>query len=247
MFDINYVCAALKEGARTLALQNTERKNRALAHVADALAKHRDSILEANRRDMERARAAGMSAPLLDRLLLNGQRLNEAAESVRVVIASPDPVGEVVSGRRLPNGLVINEVRTPLGVAAIIYESRPQVTVDAFALAYKSGNAILLRGSTAAIESNKALAAAIRDGLEAAGPDGAPAAFALAGSGERAEVDAILNARGLIDVVLPRGGAALIKYVAENARVPVIETGSGVCHIFVDESADIESAVAITE
>jgi glutamate-5-semialdehyde dehydrogenase len=142
---------------------------------------------------------------------------------------------------------MLREIRVPLGIAAIIYESRPEVTVDAFALAYKSGNAILLRGSAAALESNKALAAAIRSGLEEAGGNGVPQAFALASGGERAEVDAILGARGLIDVALPRGGAAFIKFVAENARVPVIETGSGVCHLFVDESADMEQAARIAE
>ncbi|MDR0382780.1 MAG: glutamate-5-semialdehyde dehydrogenase [Spirochaetaceae bacterium] len=247
MFDINCVCASLREGASVLALQNAEQKNRALSSVALALERRRDVILEANGRDMERARAAGMSAPLLDRLLLNGERLDAIAESIGVVTASRDPVGEIVSGHRLSNGLELREERVPLGVAAIIYESRPQVTVDAFALAYKSGNAILLRGSAAALESNKALAAAIRDGLEAAGQDGVPSAFALASDGERSEVEAILNARGLIDVVLPRGSAALIKHVAENAKVPVIETGSGVCHLFVDDSADIENAVRIAE
>lgn len=188
-----------------------------------------------------------MSAPLLDRLRLSESRLASIAGSVRVVIDAPDPVGEVVFGRVLPNGLEIKEIRAPLGVVAIIYESRPEVTVDAFALAYKSGNSILLRGSAAALESNSALASAVRDGLEQAGDNGVPSAFALAGGGERTEVDVILGARGLIDVVLPRGGVELIKFVAETARVPVIETGSGVCHLFVDESADIEQAVRIAE
>jgi glutamate-5-semialdehyde dehydrogenase len=215
--------------------------------VADQIDRRRRAILDANRGDMERARDSGMGGPLLDRLELNDARIEAIIESVRIVIAAHDPVGEIVSGCTLPNGLELRQVRVPLGIAAIIYESRPQVTVDAFALAYKSGNAILLRGSAAAIDSNGALSDAIRAGLEAAGPDGVPGAFALAGGGERAEVDAILGARGLIDVLLPRGGAALIRYVAENARVPVIETGSGVCHLFVDESACLEHAAAIAE
>ena len=247
MFDIDHVCATLREGASVLAFQNAARKNHALSRVVDEIGKQRHAILDANRLDTERAREAGVSAPLLDRLRLDDARLDGIIDSVRIVIAARDPVGELVSGYTLPNGLELRQVRVPLGVVAIIYESRPEVTVDAFALAYKSGNAILLRGSAAALESNRALAQAIRSGLEAAGTDGAPAAFALADGGERAEVDAILGARGLIDVVLPRGGAALIRYVAENARVPVIETGSGVCHLFVDESADIERAAAIAE
>jgi glutamate-5-semialdehyde dehydrogenase len=247
MFDINDVCAGLKKGAAALALQNSGQKNRALSCVAAMLDTRRASILEANRRDVQRAEAAGTSAPLLDRLRLNDARLDGIIESLRVVTAAQDPVGVVEMGKTLPNGLRLERVRVPLGVAAIIYESRPQVTVDAFSLAYKSGNAILLRGSAAALESNKALAAAIHAGLETAGTDGVPEAFALASGGERAEVDAILNARGLVDVVLPRGGAGLIKFVAENARVPVIETGSGVCHLFVDESASIEEAAAIAE
>jgi glutamate-5-semialdehyde dehydrogenase len=230
-----------------LALQNTEQKNQALRCVALSLEKERARILLANARDMERAGASGMSAPLLDRLRLDDSRLDAITCGVQTIIDARDPAGEIVSGHTLPNGLELKEARVPLGIAAIIYESRPQVTVDAFALAYKSGNAILLRGSAAALESNKALAGAIAAGLEDAGKDGVGDAFALAGSGERSEVDAILNARGLIDVVLPRGGAALIKFVAENARVPVIETGSGVCHLFVDESADIEKAAAIAE
>ncbi|MDR1363992.1 MAG: glutamate-5-semialdehyde dehydrogenase [Spirochaetaceae bacterium] len=247
MFDINYICGALRKGASALAIQSAVQKNHALSCVANELREQRETILEANRRDMERAAASGMSPALLDRLQLNNPRLDGVIESVQVVIAERDPVGEIMSGRVLENGLELKETRVPLGVAAIIYESRPQVTVDAFALAYKSGNAILLRGSAAALESNKALAAAIHAGLEAAGADGVTDAFALACGGERAEVEAILNARGLIDVVLPRGGAALIKFVAENAKVPVIETGSGVCHLFVDESADIEKAALIAE
>ncbi|MDR0662738.1 MAG: glutamate-5-semialdehyde dehydrogenase [Spirochaetaceae bacterium] len=247
MFDIHEVCAELKRGASVLATHNTRQKNHALSSVARELERVKKSILDANRRDVERASAAGTSAPLLDRLSLDEERLTAIIAGVKTVIDAPDSVGEIVWGRVLPNGLALREIRVPLGIAAIIYESRPGVTVDAFALAYKSGNAILLRGSAAAIESNKAIAAAIRSGLEQAGDDGAPSAFALASGGERSEVDAILGARGLIDVVLPRGGAALIKFVAENARVPVIETGSGVCHLFVDESADLEQAARIAE
>ena len=247
MFDIHGVCGDLRRGVSALARQNAGQKNYALSCVAEELRRQSGRILDANRRDTERARVSGMSPSLLDRLRLDDARVDGIIDSVRIVIAASDPVGELVSGYTLPNGLELRQVRAPLGVVAIIYESRPEVTVDAFALAYKSGNAILLRGSAAALESNMALAQAIRKGLEQAGADGVPSAFALAGGGERTEVDAILGARGLIDVVLPRGGAALIKFVAENARVPVIETGSGVCHLFVDESADIEQAARIAE
>jgi glutamate-5-semialdehyde dehydrogenase len=247
MFDINLVCAGLRKGAAVLAFQTTAQKNHALSRVVDEINRRREAILDANRRDIALALEAGMSPPLLDRLSLSEARLDGIVDSVRVVIAARDPVGEILSGYTLPNGVELRQVRVPLGVAAIIYESRPGVTVDAFALTYKSGNAILLRGSAAALESNRELGAAIRAGLEAAGADGVPDAFALADSGDRGVVDAILGARGLIDVVLPRGGAALIRRVAENARVPVIETGSGVCHLFVDESAPLAEAAAIAE
>ncbi|AEE17601.1 glutamate-5-semialdehyde dehydrogenase [Treponema brennaborense] len=242
--DIKRICAGLRAGAEQLAVHTAERKNGALAAVAKRLDAARAEILSANARDVEKAAAAGMKESLIDRLRLTPSRIDSILESIRIIMEQTDPVGQCVAGWTTPNGLRIRQQRVPLGVASIIYESRPNVTVDAFALAYKSGNAILLRGSSSALESNKAIVSAIKAGLA---ETGVPEAIELACSGSHAEVDEILNAVGLIDVVLPRGGAALIKMVVEKARVPVIETGSGVCHLFIDESADIRSACAIAE
>jgi glutamate-5-semialdehyde dehydrogenase len=243
--DISSVCAVLRKASRELALHTAAQKNKALENVAVSLEKNSKSILEANRIDIVRAVEGGMAEALVDRLRLTETRIAGMLSGLRTIADLPDPIGEVAAGWQTPNGLAIRQVRVPIGVAAIIYESRPLVTVDAFALSYKSGNALLLRGSSNALESNKALFAAVRSGLETV--PGLPDAVALLDSGERSEVDAVLNARGLIDVVLPRGGAALIKMVSENSRVPVIETGSGVCHLFVDESADLGMALNIVE
>ncbi|MDR1784876.1 MAG: glutamate-5-semialdehyde dehydrogenase [Spirochaetaceae bacterium] len=244
--NFNQTCAELRKAAETLAQRTGAQKNAALESAAQSLEASAEAILRANRADLRRARDGDMKDALLDRLALNEDRLAGAVRGVRVVIAQKDPVGTVEAGWRLPNGLEVRRVRVPLGVGAIIYESRPAVTVDAFALAYKSGNGILLRGSSAALESNRAIAAAITEGL-ARCPEGVPGAVRLLDSGDRSEVDAVLNARGLIDVVLPRGGPELINMVVNNARIPVIETGSGVCHLFVDQSADIAMAVAVAE
>jgi glutamate-5-semialdehyde dehydrogenase len=244
--DFLEICAALRKAAGVLALQTASQKNSALARVAESVKTHEHTILAANAADVARARAAGVSESLVDRLLLTPERLDGVLSGLQTVIRQKDPIGEQTAGWRLENGASVRQVRVPLGVAAIIYESRPAVTVEAFALAYKSGNAILLRGSSAALESNRAFTAAIVQGL-ADCPDGVAGAMALLDSGDRADVDKILGAEGLIDVVLPRGGAELIKTVVKNARIPVIETGSGVCHLFVDESADIDMAAAISE
>jgi glutamate-5-semialdehyde dehydrogenase len=186
-----------------------------------------------------------MREVLLDRLLLTEGRIDSIIAGIEAVIRLEDPIGRVRSGRTRPNGLFIEEVTVPLGVAAIIYESRPNVTVDAACLAYKAGCTMLLRGSSSALESNRALAGAVKEGLAAAG--GIPGALALAESGSRDEVDEILGARGYIDVVLPRGGRELIRRVVDQARVPVIETGEGNCHIYVDAGADMAAAVDIIE
>jgi glutamate-5-semialdehyde dehydrogenase len=243
--NISNVCANLRKASSELALLTAFQKNKALENVAVSIEKHAATILEANRRDVVRAEGSGMAKALVDRLALTDARIAGMLAGLRTIADLLDPIGEVVAGWQTPTGLAIRQVRVPIGVAAIIYESRPAVLADAFALAYKSGNALLLRGSSNALESNKALFAAVQAGLKAA--PGLSGAVALLDSGERQEVDAILNARGLIDVVLPRGGAALIKMVAENSRVPVIETGSGVCHLFVDESADLDMALNIVE
>lgn len=239
---------SLRESAGFLGQLTASEKNYALSCVMEALRKNSQQILQANAQDVQLARANGMKESLVDRLSLNEARLTSIIESIMVIIAQTDPVGQQTAGWISPEGLEIRQVRVPIGVCAIIYESRPNVTVDAFALAYKSGNAILLRGSSSALNSNKAIVAAIKEGLkDAEGKGGIPDAIALADSGDRSEVDEILTAVGKIDVALPRGGASLIKMVCEKARVPVIETGSGICHIFVDESADIEKALAIVE
>ncbi len=247
--DIDSICSNLKKGARKLALQTAAQKNRALEAVAYSVDKNRENIIAANRLDVERAEAAGMKAALVERLLLDNARVNGILDGMKTVIAQTDPVGEEVAGWKTPNGMTIRQIRVPLGIAAIIYESRPNVTADAFCLAYKSGNAILLRGSSSAAESNRALVKAVQDGLAAAGADGVPEAVALAETKahDYSDVMQILHAVGKIDVVLPRGGAKLIQTVVENARIPVIQTGSGVCHLYVDESADLETAVNIAE
>lgn len=248
--NLDAVCVSLRSAAGRLALCTAEQKNRALSGVIAALDAARSPILAANARDVERARASGMKEPLIARLALSDKDMNDILDSLRQLIDQTDPISQITEGWRVPNGLYIRQVRVPLGVAAVIYESRPNVTVDAFALAYKSSNAVLLRGSSSAIESNRAIVEAIQAGLTASG--GVVDSVALCEPSELeteryADVDWILNAVGKIDVALPRGGAALIKRVVESAKVPVIETGSGVCHVYVDASADIDMAVPIIE
>jgi len=241
------VYKSLREGANKLALLNGNQKNAALKSVKVALLENKDEILAANEKDVAKAREKGMKESLVDRLMLTSARIDAIANGIDSVIRQPDPIGETLTGWKTNNGLNIRQVRVPMGVAAVIYESRPNVTVDVFALAYKSGNAVLLRGSSSALESNRAILKVIKAGLENCKVAGAgiPEAIALADSGEHAEVDEILSAKGYIDVVLPRGGANLIKTVVEKAKMPVIETGSGICHAFVDESADFEMAANI--
>ncbi|MDR0569521.1 MAG: glutamate-5-semialdehyde dehydrogenase [Spirochaetaceae bacterium] len=235
----------LKAAQVRLGLETGGRRDAALRGVARAVAEDRREILRANEADIARAERGGMKAALLDRLALNNSRLDGILEGLEAIVRQTDPIGRVKSARTMPNGLLIEEITVPLGVAAVIYESRPNVTADVFSLAYKAGCAVLLRGSSSALESNRAIVRAIRRGLESAG--GVAEAVALADSGDRAEIDQILCARGWIDVVLPRGGKDLIRRVVENARIPVIETGAGNCHIFVDADADIPSAIAILE
>ena len=239
---------SLRKGSEQLALQTAQQKNSVLESVAQALDKNRSEILKANEQDIQAARANGTKESLIDRLMLDDKRIDGIISSLRIVIAQTDPIGEEVAGWKTPNGLTIRQVRVPLGVMAIIYESRPNVTVDAFCLAYKSGNAILLRGSSSAYNSNKAIVKIIKDALAAA-DGGVPEAIELVDVKEHdhSDVDAILTAVGKIDVVLPRGGKKLIQSVVQNARVPVIETGSGVCHLYIDESANLEMAVKVAE
>lgn len=241
---IEQICERLKNGAKELACHTTAQKNASLQEVARCIEEDRLAILKANEQDVKRARMAGMSEALVERLSLSDAKITDIIKSLHIVINQTDPVGEDVAGWTIPNGLQIRQVRVPIGVVAIIYESRPNVTVDAFCLAYKSGNAILLRGSSSALESNKALTSSIMRALQ---KNGVPEALALSESANHDDVSAILNAVGQIDLVIPRGGKNLIQNVVQNSRVPVIETGSGVCHLFVDESANLEMAVNIAE
>jgi glutamate-5-semialdehyde dehydrogenase len=245
MNTLDPIFDSLRAAQTELALQNRQKKDKALAGALSAIDADRKAILAANSVDVERARAGGLKEALVDRLLLSDKRIDDIIEGIATVIRLDDPIGKVKAGWTLPNGLLVERIAVPLGVAAIIYESRPNVTADAFSLAYKAGCGILLRGSSAARESNRALVAAITRGLAEAG--GVPGAVALTGAESRDEVDLILNARGKIDVVLPRGGKDLIRRVVDNARIPVIETGEGNCHIYVEPSADIPQAAAIIE
>lgn len=246
--DIQKISSSLRTASQKLALQNAQIKNSVLSAVADALDANRQSIINANKKDIDAGRLNGMSESLIDRLMLDDKRINGIIESLKIVIGQTDPIGEEIAGWKTPNGLNIRQVRVPLGVVSIIYESRPNVTVDAFSLAYKSGNAILLRGSSSAYNSNKEIVRVIKEALSKI-EDGIPEAIELVEVREHdhSDVDQILNAVGLIDVVLPRGGKKLIQNVVSNARVPVIETGSGVCHLYIDEDADLEMACKVAE
>ena len=246
--DIKNITTSLRAASQKLALQNACQKNAALSAVADALDKNRDRIIAANKDDLDAGIAAGLSESILDRLMLDHKRIDGIIASLREVIGQTDPVGEEVAGWKSPNGMTIRQVRVPLGVVAIIYENRPNVTIDAFSLAYKSGNAILLRGSSSSYKSNVVIVQVIKEAL-AGVKGGVPEALELVEVHEHdhSDVDQILNAVGMIDVCLPRGGKKLIENVVRNARVPVIETGSGVCHLFIDDSADLEMACRIAE
>jgi len=226
-----------RAAAARLAQLSTEQKNHLLLQMADALEAETPLVLAANEEDIARAHFSGA---MRDRLLLTPERMKEMAAAVREVSALPDPVGEVIEQWERPNGLHIRKVRVPLGVVGIVYESRPNVTVDAAALAFKSGNAVVLRGGKEAARSNRALAETL-----ASVPVVPAGAIELLDSSTRDTVQELITARGLVDVVIPRGGTALISHVIENATVPVIETGAGNCHIFVDESADLDMASRI--
>ena len=229
--------------ARGLATLSTEDKNRALHTAADHVLIHTRAIMEANEADLEVARTAGTAAAMLDRLALTPTRIEGIADGLKQVAALPDPIGEVLRGRTLPNGLQLRQQRVPLGVIGIVYEGRPNVTVDAFGLTLKSGNAVLLRGSSSAAKSNAALVTALRAALAVDGLDSD--AVQLLPSADRASVTHLIQARGLVDVVIPRGGAGLIDAVVRDAQVPTIETGVGNCHVYVHESADLEMAERI--
>ena len=234
---------AAKAASKRLAFLPTEIKNKALLGIADALKAKQNEILLANSQDYKESEASGMSAVMLDRLMLNGSRLEAIAQDVRTIAALSDPVGEIIEERTLPNGLQISKKRIPLGVIGAIYESRPNVTVDISVLCLKSGNAVILRGGKEALRSNLALARVVQETAYKAGvPQGA---VQIIESTDRALVDHMLKMKGTIDLIIPRGGASLIKSVAENATMPVLTGGIGVCHTYVDKSADLNKAVAI--
>ena len=235
--------AAAKKAAAKLAVTSTAVKNKALLAMAEALLAKQEEILAANALDMERAAAKGMKSSMLDRLKLTAARIEGMADGLRQVANLPDPVGNVLDGKTLANGLTITKVRVPLGVIGIIYEARPNVTADAAGLCLKSGNAVVLKGGSEAMESNKAVAGILSEAATAAGmPEGA---IQFIDTSDRQAVQDLIHLNGLVDVVIPRGGAGLIKMVVMNATVPVIETGAGVCHTYVDASADVEMAVKI--
>jgi glutamate-5-semialdehyde dehydrogenase len=241
--EVRAVAARSRVAAAELAPASRALKDRALRAMADALVNASDDVLEANARDVAAARAVGTPETMVDRLALTPARIEAMALGLREVAALADPVGDVVRGYSVPSGLQIEQVRVPLGVVAIVYEARPNVTVDAAGLAIKSGNAALLRGSGSAYESNSVLVSI----LDAAGEQaGLPKDSVLLVPGtDRASVGHLLRARGLVDVVIPRGGAGLINFVVENSTVPVIETGVGNCHIYVDARADLAMAERI--
>ncbi len=238
------VCVGARRAARALALLDTTTKNAALHAMADALERRSAEILEANARDMEAGAEAGLHSGLLDRLELNEERLAGIASDVRAIAALPDPVGQTIEGFRLANGVDIRRVRVPLGVVAVVYEARPNVTVDCSALCLKSGNAIVLRGSSTAAHSNTVLAQVASEAAAGAGvPEGA---ISIVTGGDRDELRELATQDGVVDLIIPRGGEGLKNALKEHATVPVMYAAAGNCHVFVDASADLDDAVAIT-
>ena len=234
---------AAKQAAAKLAVTSTAVKNAALLAMAAALETQQAEILAANERDMTAAAAKGMKSSMLDRLKLTAERISGMADGLRQVAGLADPVGNVIDGKTLPNGLHITKIRVPLGVIGIIYEARPNVTADAAGLCLKSGNAVILKGGSEAMESNKTVAAILAQAAEGAGiPAGS---IQFIDTSDRQAVQDLIHMNGLVDVVIPRGGAGLIQAVVRNASVPVIETGEGVCHTYVDKDADVEMAMKI--
>ena len=243
MTELEKIGAAAKSAARVLMCADTETKNRALLAIADALVGAREEILAANREDVTAGENSGMTRAFLDRLSLSPERIDGMAEGMRQVAALPDPVGRVLSDTVRPNGLHLTKVAVPIGVIAVIYEARPNVTADSAALCLKSGNAVILRGGREAIHSNTAIVRAMRGALRGVGlPEDT---VTLIEDTDRAVTQALMRLNGYVDLLIPRGGAGLIRAVVENATVPVIETGAGTCHIYVDRDADVPMAAEI--
>ena len=241
--QIIHVVREARTAAGRLAQASTEEKDAALRAMAAELDGARRAILDANAQDVKAAGTEGLSSALIDRLILNDKRLSEMIESIEAVIALPDPVGAILETRRRPNGLEIRKVRVPLGVIGIIYESRPNVTSECASLCLKSGNATVLRGGSESYRSNEAIGASLRTALRSTGlPEAAVSTIPTA---DRAGVDLMLQRDQEIDVIIPRGGEALIRKIAESSRIPVIKHAKGVCHVYVDEAADLAMAEAI--
>ncbi|MEK7713073.1 MAG: glutamate-5-semialdehyde dehydrogenase [Nitrospirota bacterium] len=231
---------AAKEGARLLAKASSKEKNNALLKMADALKKRKAELIKENKKDIAFAEKKGLSKAMIDRLALNDKRINEMAQGLIEVAALPDPVGEVIKMWQRPNGMVVGKMRVPIGVIGIIYESRPNVTADATSLCLKAGNAVILRGGSEAINSNKAIVKILRDAARTAGLD--ENAITFIDMPEREAVMEMLKLEGLIDLIIPRGGEGLIRTVTANSRIPVLKHYKGVCHVFVDRAADLKMA-----
>ncbi|OHB90799.1 MAG: glutamate-5-semialdehyde dehydrogenase, partial [Planctomycetes bacterium RIFCSPHIGHO2_02_FULL_52_58] len=240
---VNKLAVGAKEASRSLSHASTTVKDAFLSHLAQSLIESRDALKGDNQKDIDAAKTAGLSKAIIDRLLLNDSGIQAMAEGLKTVISLKDPVGEVMEGWRRPNGILIEKVRVPLGVIVIIYESRPDATVEAASLCLKAGNAVILRGGKEAINSNLALYALIKGSLKKAGLD--ERSIQLVETTDRTAVDYLLKAEGLVDVIIPRGGEGLIRSVAEKSRIPVIKHYKGVCHVYVDEYADLEKAERI--
>lgn len=241
--ELNEKGRSAKEASKKLAFLPTEIKNKAISAIADAIIARQSEILKANNADYQEAELSGMGEAMLDRLMLSPSRLESIAQDVRTVVSLPDPVGEIIEEKVLANGLKISKKRVPLGVIGAIYESRPNVTVDISVLCLKSGNAVILRGGKETLNSNRVISKIIQDAIYSSGmPEGI---VQLIDSTDRALIDHMLKMKGTIDLIIPRGGASLIKFVAENASMGVITGGIGVCHTYVDQNADLEKACAI--
>jgi glutamate-5-semialdehyde dehydrogenase len=241
MATFSEMCARARAASRALAIASRAEKDAALEAVASALVEGAGRIAAENAADVAAARARGTKEALVDRLVLDERRMAAVAKSVREIAAAADPIGQVIEDRSVPNGLRVRRVRVPIGVIGMIYEARPNVTAEAFALCFKSGNAVILRGGSDAIRTNAAIAAVIRDAL----PERLRDAVQLADAASRESVLEMVRAEGAIDLVIPRGGEALIRFVTENARVPVVQHYKGVCHMFVDAGADVDEATRI--
>ena len=243
MSEVRVLAERARQAAIALASTSTDQRNRALLVMSHALVTNQDEVLAANEKDLAEARAKGTSAALLDRLELNPVRIKAISEALKSLSVLPDPIGEVLAGSRLANGIWLQQVRVPMGVVAIIYEARPNVTADAAGLCVKTGNAVILRGGTLAVNSNLAITKVLSNAAVSAGlPEGCIQSIS---STDREAAEELMGLHGMIDVLIPRGGAGLIKSVVENAKVPVIETGVGNCHVYVHEKADPQMAKRI--